>query len=174
MGRMQETASSEPWCGRRLRGAGPGTGQVAGGGTGGPDPGFPTRAPCPFEAGEEQQGVGGYRDMRCCWEGTHTYLGLLLLQGCHQSSRDAAAVLCPSLLCTSSSPERRVPVSPQLVSPPSCGCPWWRWRRGCLLPPSPPLGAGWERAAHGGAGCCRHAPVLVGVRLPWTSAHQDP
>lgn len=47
--------------------------------------------------------------------------------------------LCPSLLCSSPGPECRVPpVSPRLVSPPPCSCPWWPrhhvWHRRCLLP----------------------------------------
>lgn len=100
MGRMQRTASSEPWCGHKPRGAGLGTGRVAGGGTGGPDPGFPTRAPCPSEAGEEQQGVGDTRGHVVLLDGdSHISVFALVaglppvLQGCGCRSLSQPALL---------------------------------------------------------------------------------
>lgn len=133
-----------------------GTGRAAGGGTGGPGPGSPTRAPCPSEAGEEQRGGGGGQGDTCEVAGREL-TGTWVCSCCRAATslpgtRLPSPALCPSLLRSSSSPERGVPpVSPRLASPPPCGGPRWPrhrvWHRGCLLPP---LTASWGWL---GAGC---------------------
>lgn len=171
---MRRAASSERWCGRGAHGAGPGTGRAAGAGSAGPGPGSHTRAPCPSEAGEEQRRVRGRGDTRDAarreltrsWVCSRCRVATSL-----PGTRLPSPAPSPNLLCSPPGPKRGVPpVSPWLASSPPCAHPWWPWHRVWV-----PLASwGWLGAGpHGGAGCCRDAPVLVGAGLPQASAHWD-